>query len=137
MLSDKSKICKTILIGESGVGKTCIIARYINNKYEDGVMTTHGANYISKNVEFDEYNESIMFQVWDTAGQEKYRGLTKIFYKDAKIIILVYDVTNKKSFEEIKNYWYKQIIENANEKISKIFKFLYNYFILSIWTCGK
>ena len=127
MLSYKSKICKTILIGESGVGKTCIIARYINNKYEDGVMTTHGANYISKNVEFDEYNESIMFQVWDTAGQEKYRGLTKIFYKDAKIIILVYDVTNKKSFEEIKNYWHQQLKEHCSTNISKIilFKFIF------------
>ena len=119
-MSNKSKVCKTILIGESGVGKTSIIARYINNKYEEGIMSTHGANYISKNVEFEEYNESINFQIWDTAGQEKYRGLTKIFYKDAKIIILVYDISSRKSFEEIKNYWYKQIMENSNEKISKI-----------------
>ena len=123
-MSNKSKVCKTILIGESGVGKTSIIARYINNKYEEGIMSTHGANYISKNVEFEEYNESINFQIWDTAGQEKYRGLTKIFYKDAKIIILVYDISNRKSFEEIKNYWYKQIMENSNEKISKIIIFI-------------
>ena len=123
-MSNKSKVCKTILIGESGVGKTSIIARYINNKYEEGIMSTHGANYISKNVEFEEYNESINFQIWDTAGQEKYRGLTKIFYKDAKIIILVYDISNRKSFEEIKNYWYKQIMQNSNEKISKIIIFI-------------
>ena len=123
-MSNKSKLCKTILIGESGVGKTSIIARYINNKYEEGIISTHGANYISKNVEFEEYNESINFQIWDTAGQEKYRGLTKIFYKDAKIIILVYDISSRKSFEEIKNYWYKQIMENSNEKISKIIIFI-------------
>ena len=123
-MSNKPKLCKTILIGETGVGKTSIIARYINNKYEEGIMSTHGANYISKNVEFEEYNESINFQIWDTAGQEKYRGLTKIFYKDAKIIILVYDISSRKSFEEIKNYWYKQIMENSNEKISKIITFI-------------
>ena len=123
-MSNKPKLCKTILIEETGVGKTSIIARYINNKYEEGIMSTHGANYISKNVEFEEYNESINFQIWDTAGQEKYRGLTKIFYKDAKIIILVYDISNRKSFEEIKNYWYKQIMENSNEKISKIITFI-------------
>jgi small GTP-binding protein len=123
-MSNNSKLCKTILIGETGVGKTSIIARYINNKYEEGIMSTHGANYISKNVEFEEYNESINFQIWDTAGQEKYRGLTKIFYKDAKIIILVYDISSRKSFEEIKNYWYKQIMENSNEKISKIITFI-------------
>ena len=123
-MSNKSKLCKTILIGESGVVKTSIIARYINNKYEEEIMSTHGANYISKNVEFEEYNESINFQIWDTAGQEKYRGLTKIFYKDAKIIILVYDISSRKSFEEIKNYWYKQIMENSNEKISKIIIFI-------------
>ena len=123
-MSNKPKLCKTILIGEAGVGKTSIIARYINNKYEEGIMSTHGANYISKNVEFEEYNESINFQIWDTAGQEKYRGLTKIFYKDAKIIILVYDISSRKSFEEIKNYWYKQIMENSNEKISKIITFI-------------
>ena len=136
-MSDKQNSCKTILIGESGVGKTCIIVRFINNKFEDGTMSTTGANFISKSVEFDEYNETVLFQIWDTAGQERFRGLTKIFYKDAKIIILVYDSTNRKSFDEIKNYWYKQIKENANGEISKTIKFLYNCLILSIWNCRK
>jgi len=76
-------------------------------------------------MEFEEYDKRLNLQLWDTAGQENYRGLTKIFYKDAKIIVLVYDVTNKRSFEEIKNYWYQQIKENSSEKnISKFILFL-------------
>ena len=61
-----------------------------------------------------------MIQIWDTAGQEKYRSLTKIFYKDASIAILVYDITRKDSFEEIKKYWVSQLNENASKKISNI-----------------
>ena len=123
-MSNQKNSCKTILIGESGVGKTCIIVRFINNKYDEGTMSTTGANFISKSVEFEDYNETLLFQIWDTAGQERFRGLTKIFYKDAKIIILVYDTTNRKSFEEIKNYWYKQIKENTAGEISKKINFI-------------
>ena len=122
--------CKTILIGESGVGKTCILSRFITGTYDNNTNSTTGGHYISKKVNFEEYDKTILFELWDTAGQEKYRGITKIFYKGAKIIILVYDTTNRKSFDEIKNYWYKQITENATENISKIFIFLYNYLFL-------
>ena len=63
---------------------------------------------------FDEYGgKSIKFDIWDTAGQEKYRALTKIFYKDASIAILVYDITRKESYDELKNYWYTQIKDYA------------------------
>ena len=59
----------------------------------------------------------ITFDIWDTAGQEKYRSITSVFYKNAKIIILVYDITNKKSFDEIQNYWYEQIKINCDDAI--------------------
>jgi Ras-related protein Rab-8A len=123
-MSDKEKICKAILIGEAGVGKTCIIVRLVSKDYRPNVISTTGASYASYIMEFEEYDKKLNLQLWDTAGQENYRGLTKIFYKDAKIIILVYDVTNKRSFEEIKNYWYSQIKENSSEKnISKFISF--------------
>ena len=113
--------CKVVLLGESGVGKTCIIARFINNTFEDNIMSTTGASYAGKTMSFDELNgQSIKFEIWDTAGQEKYRALTKIFYKDAGVAILVYDITRKESFEEIKNYWYNQIKDFAPKNISKI-----------------
>ena len=65
----------------------------------------------------DYQNQVVKFEIWDTAGQEKYRSLTQIFYKDASIAILVYDITNEESFEEIQNYWYDQIKESAPKNI--------------------
>ena len=126
-MTDNNKICKVILVGESGVGKTCIIVRFVSEEYKEQTISTTGASYASKIMEFKEYKNALQFQIWDTAGQEKYRGLTKLFYKDAKIVILVYDMTNRRSFDEIKNYWYNQIKENSSEEISKIF-FYKNYY---------
>ena len=117
---DGAQTSKVVLLGESGVGKTCIIARFINNTFEENLISTTGASYAGKTMTFDEYQgQSIKFEIWDTAGQEKYRSLTKIFYKDAGVAILVYDITRKESFEEIKKYWYNQIKEFAPKNISK------------------
>ena len=123
---DGTKTCKVVLLGESGVGKTCIIARFINNTFEDNIMSTTGASYAGKTMSFDEFpGKNIKFEIWDTAGQEKYRALTKIFYKDAGVAILVYDITRKESFEEIQKYWYNQIKEFAPKNISKK-KYIFN-----------
>ena len=115
--------CKVILIGESGVGKTCIIVRFIHEYFSENVVSTTGANYASKTLEFKDYKKSLQYNIWDTAGQEKYRGLAKIFYRDADIAILVYDIT-KKSFEELKQYWVDEIKHNCSN-ISKIILFKY------------
>ena len=109
--------CKIVLLGESGVGKTCIISRYINQVFEGNTISTNGASYAAKTLHFDDYDKSLKVEIWDTAGQEQYRSLTKIFYKDATAAILVYDITRKKSFDEIKNYWYKQLLECAPSDI--------------------
>ena len=115
-----AQTCKVVLLGESGVGKTCIIARFINNTFEENLISTTGASYAGKTMTFEEYGgKSIKFEIWDTAGQEKYRSLTKIFYKDAGAAILVYDITRKESFEEIQKYWINQIKEFAPKNISK------------------
>ena len=108
-MSDKGNSCKVVLLGESGVGKTCIISRYVNNTYDEKSETTNGASYASKIIELEQYKQSLRFDIWDTAGQEKYRSLTKFFYKDAAIAILVYDITRRDSFEEVKKYWYEQL----------------------------
>ena len=109
--------CKIVLLGESGVGKTCIISRYINQVFEGNTISTNGASYAAKTLHFDDYDKSLKVEIWDTAGQEEYRSLTKIFYKDATAAILVYDITRKKSFDEIKNYWYKQLLDCAPSDI--------------------
>ena len=103
---------KVVLLGESGVGKTSIISQFTSNKFNPRCATSVSAQFISKNKEFPEYQKTIKFDIWDTVGQEKYRSLAKIFYKDAKVIIFVYDITREFSFESIKNYWYKETREN-------------------------
>ena len=116
-----AQTCKVVLLGESGVSKTCIIARFINNTFEENLISTTGASYAGKTMTFDEFGgKSIKFEIWDTAGQEKYRSLTKIFYKDAGAAILVYDITRQDSFDEIKKYWLQQIKEFAPKDISKL-----------------
>ena len=107
-----------VLLGVTGVGKTSIISRFLNNSFEEEVISTKGANFSSKTIIFKECeNKSVQFDLWDTAGQEQYRSLTMIFYKDAKIAILVYDITRRETFEEIQKYWYKQIKENSTPDI--------------------
>ena len=118
MENGNTKSVKAVLLGESGVGKTCIIARFINNTFENNIMSTTGASYAGKTMAFEEFGgKCIKFEIWDTAGQEKYRALTKIFYKDAGVAILVYDITRKESFDELKDYWYNQIKECAPKNI--------------------
>ena len=105
---------KVVLLGESGVGKTSIINQFISKKFNPKMSTSVSAQFISKVLEFPEQNRKIRFDIWDTVGQEKYRSLTKIFYKDARIIIFVYDITTEYSFNALKNYWYSETVNNTD-----------------------
>ena len=109
--------CKVVLLGETSVGKTSIISRYVNDTFETNSLTTTGASYAYKTIHLKQYNKSIKFEIWDTAGQERYRSLTKIFYKNASVAILCYDITKKGSFDEIKNYWFNQVKNNSPNDI--------------------
>ena len=100
--------CKAILLGESGIGKTCIIRRLCTDSYDSNSIATVGSSCSVKVIEYPTH-QRIKFEVWDTAGQESYRYLNKIFYRDAKIVILVYDITNRKSFDELQHYWARQL----------------------------
>ena len=108
--------CKVVLLGESAVGKTSILTRYVEGSFSQTVMTSTGSRFVSKNIKIDE-NNKIRFQIWDTAGQEKYRSLAKIFYQSAAVAILVYDITRENSFIGLKNYWSKEIKTNSPENI--------------------
>ena len=101
--------CKVVLVGDSGVGKTCIIQRYVNNNYNENTESTSASTYTYKVLDYKQFNKSISFDIWDTAGQELYRALARNFYLNASIGILVYDVRRKESFESIKDYWYEQL----------------------------
>ena len=105
---------KTVLIGDSGVGKTSIIKQFSNDEFDPECVSSIGGQYNSKKMTIND--KEIKLDLWDTAGQDRYRSLAKIFYQDAKIIVFVYDITSIKSFEGIKNYWYKQIQSNSDKE---------------------
>ena len=111
-MSEEDQIIKVILIGNSGVGKTSIINRFYLNKFEEKQNITFTANFIVKNINID--GKTVILNVWDTAGQEKFKSVNKIFIKNSNIIIFVYDITNHKSFEEL-DFWYKLIIDESEE----------------------
>lgn len=119
-MAEEVKVSKTVLLGEVSVGKTCIINRFVNNSFDLKELSSSSASYVTRTIKFDDIDEEIRFEIWDTVGQEKYRALTKIFYKDASIAILVYDITKRKTFEEAKKYWYNQVKECAPKNIIKL-----------------
>ena len=115
--NDIDESIKVVLIGESGVGKTSIISQFTKGVFNIDLMSTNGATFCTKKKEFKEFKKSISFEIWDTAGQEKYRSLAKMFFKDAAVALIVYDITSKKSFDEIKNYWMNLVKENGPKQI--------------------
>ena len=115
MNSDPEPV-KVVLLGESSVGKTSIINQYTTKKFNPRCITSVSAQFITKILNFPEFEKSIKFDIWDTVGQEKYRSLTKIFYRDAKVIILVYDITKEYTFKALKDYWYKEILNTTEGK---------------------
>ena len=106
--------CKVIVVGDSGVGKTSIINRFLEN-YSPDEKATIGASFSSKLQLVDNYN--ISFDIWDTAGEERFRSVNSIFYKEASICLMVYDITSLKTFQNIKDYWYNSVKENAKPDI--------------------
>ena len=102
---------KIILIGSFGVGKTSIIKSFDKKKFNEYEPSTLSCNFISKTVIID--NKNYICDIWDTAGQERFRSLNKLFIKDSKIIILVYDISQRKTFIELK-YWIDFIHENLD-----------------------
>ena len=115
--NDNEESIKVVLIGESGVGKTSIIAQFTKGIFNQDVMSTNGATFSTKIKDFKDEKKTLSFEIWDTAGQEKYRSLAKMFFKDAAVALLVYDITTKKSFDEIKSYWMNLVKENGPKKV--------------------
>jgi len=113
--SPSSKISiKIITLGDSGVGKTCIMQRYCQDTFTESTLTTVGAEYHSKTINVN--NKSVNLQVWDTAGQERYRAIAPSFIKKADVVLLTYAVDSRQSFEHVE-IWLQQIKNNATEDI--------------------
>ena len=105
------KDLKVILLGEPGVGKTNIISRFISNEFNDNSNPTLGSTFGEKRIEKENFIYNL--KVWDTTGQEKYHSVTKLFIKGSHIVILVYSITNLKSFESLK-FWNNYLKDELN-----------------------
>ena len=114
MSGESNYVFKILLLGDSTVGKTCFLMRFTENTFQEIHMSTIGLDYRFKKMPVDDGKEATV-QIWDTAGQDRFRAITKNYYKGAHGIILIYDVTNQKTFENVRN-WVTQIRENASEK---------------------
>lgn len=108
---------KLLLIGDSGVGKTCILFRFSDDAFTTTFISTIGIDFKIKTVELQ--GKKIKLQIWDTAGQERFHTITTSYYRGAMGIMLVYDITNEKSFENIVK-WLRNINEHANEDVEKM-----------------
>ena len=108
---------KVILLGESGVGKTNLINRVMGEEFNEGEISTTNSSFSLKKLKLGQKEYSV--KLWDTIGQEKFRHLTKLFYSDSKIVIFVYDISIKESFDALKDYWVKDINDKLGENIIK------------------
>lgn len=108
---------KLLMIGDSGVGKTCLLLRYANDSFSPTFITTIGIDFKIKTIELD--GKVIKLQIWDTAGQERFRTITTSYFRGAQGILLVYDVTDRGSFENIRN-WVAQIQQHADLNVNKV-----------------
>ena len=93
---------KILLVGDSSVGKTTLLLKYVEGKFSDSHITTIGVEYKDKEITVD--NRKINLQIWDTSGQERYRSITKNFYRNADGILFIFDVTNEESFNQLKDW---------------------------------
>lgn len=108
---------KAVLVGDTKVGKSCLLSRFVQNTFDENMPATVGAAFLTKIVQTDSVN--IRLQLWDTAGQEKYRSLAPMYYRSSAAAILVYDVTNKESLENLKT-WIQEINNKAPQGIAVI-----------------
>jgi len=117
MKADYDYLFILVLIGDSGVGKSCLLLRFADDKWTDSYISTIGVDFKIRTIELD--SKTIKLQIWDTAGQERFRTISSTYYRGAHGIIVVYDVTNKTSFENVQR-WMTEIDKYARESVNKL-----------------
>lgn len=105
---------KVVFVGDSTVGKTCLISKLNQGEFMEKSVLSVAPEYYNIVKEVD--GEKIFVSVWDTAGQEKFRAVNKIYYKEAKIAFIVYDVTSEKTFNSARDYWIKNVKESIGNR---------------------
>ncbi|EEC05384.1 RAS-related protein, putative [Ixodes scapularis] len=108
---------KLLLIGDSGVGKSCLLLRFADDTYTESYISTIGVDFKIRTIELE--GKTIKLQIWDTAGQERFRTITSSYYRGAHGIIVAYDVTDQESFNNVKQ-WLQEIDRYACENVNKL-----------------
>jgi len=110
-------VFKILLIGDSGVGKSCLLLRYTDGSFSENYVSTIGEDFKTRKLELDA--KQVKLQIWDTAGQERFRTITSSYYRGAHGIIVVYDVTDQVSFNNVKQ-WMQEIERYACENVTRL-----------------
>ncbi|KAL0584695.1 hypothetical protein ABG067_005432 [Albugo candida] len=121
MAHRKKVLLKLTILGDSGVGKTSLMNQYVNQKFSNQYKATIGADFLTKEFVFDD--KLVTLQIWDTAGQERFQSLGVAFYRGADACILVYDITNPKSFQKLDS-WRDEFLVQAAPRDPDTFPFL-------------
>ena len=106
---------KLLIIGDSGVGKSCFLLQFTEGDFKEDHNVTIGVEYGAKSVKVD--NKLVKLQIWDTAGQESFRAITRSFYRNAHAVILMYDLTREESFESLDD-WLREIKQNSDPDVA-------------------
>ncbi|KAG8201190.1 hypothetical protein JTE90_028845 [Oedothorax gibbosus] len=117
MAAEFAATYKILVLGDSNVGKTCIVHRFCDERYYDTYISTIGIDFKQKIINLD--GMPIKLQIWDTAGQERFRTLTTAYYRGAMGILVMYDVANMDSFNHLE-YWFRNVSENASQDVVKV-----------------
>ena len=107
---------KLLMIGDSAVGKTSLLLRYANDTFSSTFITTIGIDFKIKTVDLD--GRRVKLQIWDTAGQEQFRTITRSYFRGAQGIVLVYDITDRRTFNSVRS-WMAQITDHADQQVAR------------------
>eukprot|EP00630_Chrysocystis_fragilis_P010225 CAMPEP_0197411006 /NCGR_PEP_ID=MMETSP1165-20131217/31743_1 /TAXON_ID=284809 /ORGANISM="Chrysocystis fragilis, Strain CCMP3189" /LENGTH=228 /DNA_ID=CAMNT_0042937517 /DNA_START=45 /DNA_END=731 /DNA_ORIENTATION=- len=116
MASAGPRVChfKLVLLGDTAVGKSCLVVRFVRDEFFEFQEPTIGAAFLTQSVTLE--NATVKFEIWDTAGQERYRSLAPMYYRGAAAAIVVYDITNKESFNGAKS-WVKELQRRGDPNV--------------------
>ncbi|KAL6497716.1 Ras-related protein rabf1 [Orobanche hederae] len=106
---------KLVLLGDSGVGKSCIVLRFVRGQFDPTSKVTVGASFLSQTVALQD-STTVKFEIWDTAGQERYAALAPLYYRGAAVAVVVYDITSPESFSKAQ-YWVKELQKHGSPDI--------------------
>jgi len=118
MNRDYECLFKLVIVGDSGVGKSSLLLRFADDSFNDTYLTTIGVDFRFRTLNVD--GKNLKLQIWDTAGQERFRTITNAYYKGADGIIMVYDTTNQSTFDNMENYWMKEVESYGQEGVEVV-----------------